>query len=143
VREIRDTSIAAPDQAPMTTLGRRQTIAVPLEVDSNGRGAALGLSVKYRFDVVSLGIEDEGGIVAPVITAFARRTFVLAARRQGGMMERLHHHSALGLERKVMAARQAALGSLAVGGGHEKLIRPEYPSPAPPIGISNAFITAV
>jgi hypothetical protein len=58
VREIRDASIAAPDQAPMTTLGRRQTIAVPLEVDSNGRGAALGLSVKYRFDVVSLGLED-------------------------------------------------------------------------------------
>ena len=85
------------------------------EGDLHGIGAALGLAVEYRLDVVAVGIDHERPVVPGVVRAFARRAIVLAAGGKPGLMKGLDRRAVLGLEREVAAACGLAVGGFAVG----------------------------
>jgi hypothetical protein len=60
--------------------------------------------MEHSLDIVAVRVPQERGVVAWVIVALARRTVVLAARRQTGFMEALHRLLVPGLESQVNVA---------------------------------------
>ena len=60
---------------------RRQPVGAAggLERDLHRSRAAFRFAVEDGFDIVAVGVEDEGGVVAGVIRAFAGGAVVLAA----------------------------------------------------------------
>src|SRR5690606_30791759 len=59
------------------------------EGDDHGRRAALGLAVMDRFDIVTVGVQHEGAVVAGMVFAVAGSAIVGAAIGQCGLVEGL------------------------------------------------------
>src|SRR5690348_11553677 len=107
------------------TITRAMTSLVMSEAHGHGLGGLLRFAVEHDFDVVAIGIQHEGAVVAGMILALAGRAEVAAARREGGMIEALHGLPVLALESQVHAAGQLAHGRFALARGDEELVRPE------------------
>jgi hypothetical protein len=82
--------------------------------------------VENGLDVVAVGIEQEGSVIAGMIVGpHAWRTIVLAPGRQPPRMERFDHRAIRRLESEVDSPSQLAVGGLAVGGRDDELVGPE------------------
>src|SRR5690606_16379649 len=82
-------------------------------------------SVKDRFDVVAVWIQDEGGVVTGMVGPLSRCAVVPSPRGRGGPVEGLHHLAVPCLERQVMAAGGHPGGGRAVGARDHELVGPE------------------
>jgi tetratricopeptide (TPR) repeat protein len=71
-----------------------------------------------RLDIVAVGIEDEGGVIARMVGPFARGAIVGAAGGEGGLVEGVDRGAVFGLERQV----DMGLRSGAIGGRDEKFV---------------------
>ena len=67
------------------------------------------------FYIVSVGIQNKGGVVAGMVCALSRGAIVLATVAQRGVVERIHRSAVLRLECQVVAPGQDPLRSLAPG----------------------------
>ena len=75
-------------------------------------------------DVVTVGVENVGRVVARVVRAFAGRAVVLPSGRDRGGVEAPHRFLVLGLERDVHALGRRPVVA------HEELVGPEVALPA-------------
>jgi hypothetical protein len=99
--------------------------ALLFERDLHALRRPLGFPVEHRLDVVAVGVQQEGGIIARMIRTLSRRAVVLAAGRTPGLVEGLDHGPVLRLKGQMMPARQLAGRRLAVSGGDEQFVGPE------------------
>src|SRR5690606_22862496 len=104
------------------------------EVDFHRSRTALRLAVIDGLDVVAVGIEDEGGVVAGMVWARTGAAVVGAAAGERGPVEGVDHRRIPGLEREVMAPRENAAGGNAIRRRDEKLVGPEVALSGAPDG---------
>ncbi len=77
-------------------------------------------------DVVAVGIEQEGRVIAGVIIGpFAWRAIIPAARFKAGGMERVDHRAVFSLEGDMVAASEDARRFRPVGLRYKQLVTPE------------------
>ena len=96
------------------------------ERDLHRRRAALRCAVEHGLDVVAVGVQQKGGVVAGVVIGpLARLAVVDAAALETGRVESVDHGAIPCLEGEMMASRQLSGRRLAVGGRDEKLVGPE------------------
>src|SRR5688500_11851107 len=76
-------------------------------------------------DIVAVGVEKEGRIIAGMVGALARRAVVPAACRQARLVKGVDGRPVLRLEGEVMTAGKLAKRFGAVGRGNEQLVGPE------------------
>lgn len=95
-----------------------------------------------HLDVVAIGVEHEGTVVAGVVGAFAGRAVVGATGGDRRRVERIDGGTVAGLEGQVVAAGQLAGGGLAAGTGDEQLVGPEEVRPLTPSGTPMVSNTA-
>lgn len=86
---------------------------------------ALCLAVIDRFDIIAIGIEDKGGVIAGVIDPLAGGAVILAAMGQRCLIEAIDCGAVLRLEGEVMATGQCAERCRAVDGSDKQLVSPE------------------
>ncbi|MNP43754.1 hypothetical protein D3C76_1375940 [compost metagenome] len=60
----------------------------------------------YRFDIITVRVEDKGGVIAGVIIALAGGAVVLTAVGQRRLIETFHHFPVLRLEGEMVATSQ-------------------------------------
>jgi hypothetical protein len=87
-------------QKPKLTLG----------FDDDGGGGAFAGAVEHGFDIVAIGVDHEGGVIAGVVVALAGGAIVFAASSDGGPMEGFHHGAIPGLEGEVDVAGEDIAG---------------------------------
>src|SRR5690606_31712227 len=101
------------------------TLNLRLERHLDALRALPRLAMEHGLDVVAVGVEEEGGVVAGVVVALARRAVVAAAGLEPRSMPGLDHGAVAGLEGEMVATGQLARRRLAVGGRDEQLVDPE------------------
>lgn len=89
------------------------------ESDPYGVGAPLCLAAIDGFDVVAIGVEHKGSVVARMVRPFARGSVVRPSRLETRNIEAIDGVTVLGLECDVLAAGQLA-GGLAAGGRRDE-----------------------
>jgi len=81
-------------------------------------------------DVIAVGVEDEGGVIAGVVGALAGCSVVTSPRRQGGRVKAIDGGSGRGLERQVDASGQLTLAGARFPRRDEELVAPEEVGPS-------------
>ena len=79
-----------------------------LEFEDDGFGAAFGGAVVHGFDIVSVRVEDERGVIAGVIGPLAGRSIVSGADFECSSVEAVDGFAVLGLKGDVRRAGEPA-----------------------------------
>src|SRR5688572_18298377 len=82
--------------------------------------------MKHRLDIVSIGIEEEGGVIAGmVVRPLSGKAIVAAAGGEAGPVEGVDGGSVRGLESEMVAAGELARRLRPVGSRDEQFVIPE------------------
>ncbi len=86
--------------------GKAKAPPLLVPAEDNGRGRPLDRSVVDRLHVRPVRVEHEGGVVAGVVVALARRAVVAAAGGDRGLVEAIDRRAVGRLEREVETGRR-------------------------------------
>ena len=135
------TSSASPSRAKPGSLTWRSHRH--LEADLHRGGAALVRAMIDRLDIVAVGIEQEGGVIAGMIGPLAGRAIVGAAGRQPRLVEGLDHRLVLRLESAGAWGRSACLARPSLSAVEiASSSAPNMPSASKSIGMPSTARTA-
>lgn len=103
-----------------------------LEGDADCVGRSFRVAVVNDFDVVPIGVEHEGGVIAWMIGPQARGPVVSASRGERGLVRRIDTIPISALKRDVRRPGQAAGARGGICARDDKLVSPEKPGPLAP-----------